>query len=49
MKNGTGTNVLALPFIIKTLYNNTPVKKAANFSYVTYRHSQLADIELDLV
>jgi len=49
MKKRTGTNVLALPFIIKTLYNNTPVKKAANFSIVMDRHSQSDDIRLDLV
>jgi hypothetical protein len=49
MKKGAGTKVLALPFIIKTLYNNTPVKKGANFPCATDQHSQPADIRLDLV
>jgi hypothetical protein len=30
MKKGAQTIILALPFINKTLYNNTPVKKVVN-------------------
>jgi len=49
MKKGAETKVLTLPFIIKTLYNNTPVKKVANYSTVADRHSLPDDIRLDLV
>jgi hypothetical protein len=49
MKKDTLADVFALPFIIKTLYNNTPLKEAEFEWAASRRRGELAFCELESI